>query len=88
MDRAPSIADLPAIMRFTGLFTQVLGEVVVALLKETNGNVPEHVKRLVHDRLPALSEAALAVPENFSALRGFDLFLALIPPPEEPPPSD
>jgi hypothetical protein len=73
-----------ALIHFSGSFIGLLGFTVAELLKLRGGEIPDELRRAIHERLPAVSEAALAVPETVSAVRIFDLFVAMVPPPDRP----
>ena len=81
MDR-PTDAEIAATLQFNAEFVGLLGRVVAQLYKDAGGRFPDHIERIIHERLPAVSEAAVAVPERISALAMFDQFVAMFPPRE------
>lgn len=74
-----------AVLRFQSELVLALATVVRALGVELGGKFSNETLTAIHAALPAVQEAALDVPDDISALRVFDLLLALFPPPSQQP---
>jgi hypothetical protein len=72
-------ADIQAIVRFQTELISTLFVAVRALGNELGGKFSDETLAAIHAQFPALQQAALDAPG--SALVGFDLLLAMFPPP-------
>jgi len=78
----PTAAEALAVHRFLTTALETQSRIIVELLKVTNGEIPSHTRKAIHELLRPMSEAAIGVPERLSALRVFDQMVALFPPPD------
>lgn len=79
-----SIAQITKETRFATRFNNLLVQTVSDLLRDLGGVTSEQTRKAIHDRLPAIYEAAMDLPREGTLLAGLDMFLALFPPPGAP----
>lgn len=60
-----------------------LGHIVAALYKDLRGEVSEESKRIIYERLAALSDRAADLPEGIGVLDMLDRLVAMFPPPAQ-----
>ena len=74
--------EIARVMRYLTTATEVQGRIIVEILKVTDGKLPDETSRAIHKHLRPLEDAALAVPQEISAIRVLDLLFELFPPPD------
>lgn len=81
-----SAADpqVAALLRFNTGLLEITAVAMIDLIKDRGGTVPPETLAFIHEKLPRLSELAIAVPESVSALNIFDKLVAMFPPPARP----